>query len=200
MKLHPNRCLLLGNLKDMEAVHIEAMVNFLLKPAGRKLCLPRELRLSTEYGRLVLSLAETSLCPLPSLDEEVTLNIPGDTELSGWKVKAEIFQERVEVCNEENNGFTACFDLDKAGTQLLVRRRQRGDRFQPLGMRQFKKLQDFMIDAHIPRSWRDRVPVLCSPQHVLWVVGWRIDERVKVTKSTQKTLKVQFSRSSSCVL
>jgi len=49
-----------------------------------------------------------------------------------------------------------------------------------------------MIDAKIPRAWRQRVPIVCSPQHILWVVGWRIDDRVKVTKSTKKMLRLKF--------
>jgi len=56
-----------GNLKDVEADHIEAMVDFLSKPAGKKLCLPDGLVLSTEYGRLILTSAQASICPLPTL-------------------------------------------------------------------------------------------------------------------------------------
>ena len=67
--------------------------------------------------------------------------------------------------------FTAHFDLDKTGDKLLVRSRQPGDRFQPLGMSQPKKLGEFMIDAKIPHVWRQRIPIVCSPQHILWVVG-----------------------------
>ncbi|MFC1894274.1 tRNA lysidine(34) synthetase TilS, partial [Chloroflexota bacterium] len=56
------------------------------------------------------------------------------------------------------------------GHKLVVRSRQRGDRFQPLGMSQTKKLNEFMIDAKIPRPWRHQVPLVCSLKHILWVV------------------------------
>jgi len=93
-----------------------------------------------------------------------------------------------------NNLFTAYFDRDKCGDKLVVRSRQRGDRFQPLGMSQPKKLNEFMIDAKIPQAWRRRIPLVCSPQHILWVVGWRIDDRVKVTDSTKQVLCLKFER------
>jgi tRNA(Ile)-lysidine synthase len=93
-----------------------------------------------------------------------------------------------------DNLFTAHFDLDKTGDKLLVRPRQPGDRFQPLGMSQPKKLGEFMIDAKIPSAWRQRIPIVCSPQHILWVVGWRIDERVKVTDNTKQVLRLKFER------
>jgi tRNA(Ile)-lysidine synthase len=84
--------------------------------------------------------------------------------------------------------------LDKIGKKLVVRRRRPGDRFQPLGMNQTKKLQDFMVDAKIPRAWRDRVPLVSSSKQILWVVGWRMDDRVKVTKNTKNILRLQFER------
>ena len=88
----------------------------------------------------------------------------------------------------------AYFDLDVVGRKLTVRARRRGDRFQPLGMESPKKLQDFMVDAKIPRAWRDNVPIVCSPQHILWVVGWRIDHRARVTASTKHVLCLEFER------
>jgi tRNA(Ile)-lysidine synthase len=90
--------------------------------------------------------------------------------------------------------FTAYFDLDKTGDRLTVRSRQTGDRFQPLGLSQPKKLGEFMIDAKIPHAWRQRIPIVCSPQHILWVVGWHIDERVKVTDNTKQILRLKFEQ------
>jgi len=93
-----------------------------------------------------------------------------------------------------DNLFTAYFDRDKTGDKLLVRPRQPGDRFQPLGISQPKKLGEFMIDSKIPSTWRQRIPLVCSPKHILWVVGWRIDDRVKVTEDTKQVLCLEFER------
>jgi tRNA(Ile)-lysidine synthase len=179
-----------GNLKDVEADHIEAMMDFLSKPAGKKLCLPDGLTLSTEYGRLVLASAQASICPLPPLKGTFNIKIPGETGLPGWRVRADIIRQVVG----DEDGLAASFDLDKVGRELVLRQRRPGDRFQPLGMSQTKKLQDFMVDSRIPRSWRDRVPLICSPERILWVVGWRIDDRAKVTENTKDILRLQFER------
>jgi len=64
-------------------------------------------------------------------------------------------------------------------------------------MSQPKKLGEFMIDAKIPHAWRQRIPLVCSPQHILWVVGWRIDDRVKVIDSTRQILCLKFERTKS---
>ena len=110
--------------------------------------------------------------------------------MPGWRVRADIVQEVVGG----ENGLAASFDLNKVGKELILRRRRPGDRFQPLGMKQTKKLQDFMVDSRIPRSWRDRVPLVCSSEQILWVVGWRIDDRAKVTENTKQVLRLQFER------
>ena len=49
-----------------------------------------------------------------------------------------------------------------------------------------------MINAKIPRAWRDQIPLLVSPDQVLWIPGWRIDERTKVTEKTTRVLLLAF--------
>ena len=51
-----------------------------------------------------------------------------------------------------------------------------------------------MIYVKIPAAHRDRVPLLVGGDHVLWVCGWREDERVRVTESTQRILRLRFVR------
>jgi tRNA(Ile)-lysidine synthase len=181
-----------GNLKDIEARHIEEVMEALEKPAGKIIVLPDGLTFAIEYDRYLLGADPAALSPFPVLDGVSELNIPGETEIPGWDVEAVITDS--SVIDEEHDSFTAFFDYDKAGSQLTVRRRQPGDRFQPLGMGQPKKLNEFMIDARIPQAWRRRIPIVCTPEQILWVVGWRIGERVKVTPGTKRVLCLKFAR------
>ena len=206
---------LLGNLKDIEMCHIEGIVTALSKPAGKRISLPGGLMFSIEYDRYLLAPDPAALSPFPILEAEFPLKIPGETLLPGWHIEATITDQKRESERGEvpltnlpppfprerdkggglpNNGLTAYCDLDKTGDKLVVRSRQRGDRFQPLGMSQPKKLGEFMIDAKIPQAWRQRIPIVCSPEHILWVVGWRIDDRVKVTQNTKRILRLEFKR------
>ena len=77
---------------------------------------------------------------------------------------------------------------------LVLRTRQPGDRFVPLGMRGEKKLKDFFIDEKVPREERDEILLLCDSLHILWVVGYRIDDRVKVSPSTERVLRIEVKR------
>jgi len=183
---------LLGNLKDIETRHIEEIMDALTKPAGKRISLPGGLNFSIEYNQYLLGPDPTALSPFPMLEAELQIRIPGETLLPGWRVEATIINR--EQMTEKGNDFTAYFDLNKTGDKLVVRPRRRGDRFQPLGMSQPKKLGEFMIDSKIPRAWRQRIPIVCTPQYIVWVVGWRIDDRVKVTEETKQILCLKFEQ------
>jgi tRNA(Ile)-lysidine synthase len=58
-------------------------------------------------------------------------------------------------------------------------------------MRGRKKLQDFFVDAKVPRDQRSSVPLMVSAGEIAWVVGFRVDERFKVTDSTRRILRVR---------
>ncbi len=180
---------LLGSAKDIEMRHIEEMISLATKAAGKRLSLPGGLTFAIEYNRYLLTPDLAALSPLPPLKGEFPLNIPGETLLPGWRVEASIV-EREDMT--EKDDFTAYLDLSKSGDRLTVRTRKRGDRFQPLGLDQPKKLGEFMIDAKIPNAWRGRVPLVCSGKQILWVVGWRLDERAKVSRDTKQVLRLKF--------
>jgi len=182
---------LLGSTKDIEMRHIEEMMGALGKPAGKRLSLPGDLSFATGYDKYQLTTDLTDLSPFPKLEGEVRLNIPGQTLLSGWRIEATIIKPKEMA---EKDGFTAYFDLAKTGDKLIVRVRKRGDRFQPLGLSLPKKVGEFMIDAKIPQAWRQQVPIVCSPSQIVWVVGWRIDERVKVIRNTKQVLCLKFEQ------
>ncbi len=208
---------LLGDLRDIELVHIEGLLKVMVRPAGKRLSLPGGLAFHGSYTESLITRTKDAPCPLPPLTGEHHLAIPGETMLPGWRVRARVIESK--PCPVDDAGYNhaprtedfgggpviggkdscrtsykACLDFDLTGTQLVVRSRRDGDRFQPLGMDNSKKLQDFMVDARIPRFWRDRVPLVCAGERIIWVVGWRIDHRVRVTDSTRRVLRLEFER------
>ena len=85
-----------------------------------------------------------------------------------------------------DNPFSESFDFDKLRFPLLLRNWHKGDKFIPLGMKNFKKLSDFFIDEKISISEKDKTWLLFSESNLVWVVGKRIDDRFKVTSKTKK--------------
>ena len=181
-----------GNLKDIEARHIEELTRALHKSAGKQISLPYGLFFTIDYDRYLLGKKPSGRSPFPVLVGEHLIKLSGKTVIPGWSIKASIIKP--EEFTTGHNSFTAHFDYDKIGDKLVIRSRKRGDRFQPLGMKETKKIGQFMIDARIPRDWRDRIPIVILGDGVLWVVGYRIDERMKITNDTRRILRLEFDR------
>jgi tRNA(Ile)-lysidine synthase len=93
----------------------------------------------------------------------------------------------------ERNLSIAYLDADKLNYPLVARNFQPGDRFVPLGMKGHKKVKNFFIDLKIPSEERALTPVLTSGSEIVWLCGFRIDERFKVTPHTKRILRVSIS-------
>ena len=74
---------------------------------------------------------------------------------------------------------------------LTVRTKQTGDKFKPFGMKGFKLLSDFFKDEKITAIERENVKLLVNGNdQIIWVIGFRSDERYKVNTSKKHFLKL----------
>ncbi len=88
----------------------------------------------------------------------------------------------------DKNSENAMLDQDRLTFPLTLRLWGEGDRFQPLGMKNFKKISDFLIDLKVPLIHKKNIHVLCSGEDIVWVIGLRIDDRFSVTTHTKNIL------------
>jgi tRNA(Ile)-lysidine synthase len=82
----------------------------------------------------------------------------------------------------------AMLDKDLLTFPLQVRNWQEGDKFKPLGMRHFKKISDFLIDLRVPYIQKQHVKVLCFGAEIVWLIGYRIDDRYKISPFTKQVI------------
>ncbi|MBR9774789.1 MAG: tRNA lysidine(34) synthetase TilS [Cytophagales bacterium] len=85
----------------------------------------------------------------------------------------------------------ALLDFDLLNFPLIIRNWEKGDKFMPLGMRNFKKVSDFLIDRKVPLIKKNEVKVMCSGDSIVWLVGFRIDDRFKISNRTKKVFYVK---------
>jgi tRNA(Ile)-lysidine synthase len=52
------------------------------------------------------------------------------------------------------------------------------------------------VDAKVPRDERDSIPLVVSGNDIVWIVGYRADERFRVSEDTRKFLKFSVKRGS----
>ncbi len=144
---------------------------------------------SMEYS-LTIDRDFAFIVPIENLNEIVVPVNPKESRLSflGQDFYFEHGpRENYEIATDPE---TAFLDMDQMIFPLIVRRWKEGDRFQPLGMRNKKKLSDFMIDLKIPLTLKERIPVFTSGENIVWVAGHRIDDRFKITANTRKIFRI----------
>lgn len=140
---------------------------------------------------------ERSDLHIDRLEEPLPVQIPGRTVLPDGRILAvremELGPELSQAAPWESAGpGEAWVDAERCGRRLWLRHRRPGDRFQPFGMRAQKKLQDFFVDEKVPRAEREQVPLLVSPEGIVWIVGYRLDERFRVRPGTRQVLHLRW--------
>ncbi len=80
-------------------------------------------------------------------------------------------------------------------TPLVVRGRRPGDRLRPLRLGGSKKLQDLLVDRKVPRTARDRVPVVVDATgRIVWVVGHAVDADAAATAAEGDVIVLTFDQ------
>jgi tRNA(Ile)-lysidine synthase len=77
---------------------------------------------------------------------------------------------------------------------LHLRSVRQGDYFQPIGMQgKSKKVQDLMVDHKLEMFEKERLLILSNDEHILWIIGLRLDERARVTPETKSIYRLTYS-------
>lgn len=91
----------------------------------------------------------------------------------------------------ERDPTVAMLDADVLEFPLHWRTWQPGDQFVPLGMRQHKKVSDFLIDQKVSLPEKEGITVLVSGGKICWVVGHRISDLFKIKEDTQRAIIIR---------
>ncbi|GCE19169.1 tRNA lysidine(34) synthetase TilS [Dictyobacter kobayashii] len=205
----------------LEARHYHLLDQLLQRPATREIVtlhLPQHLHTIRRGDILVFKYIseqaseDKKAAPLT----EATLALPGSVAVPGspWTALAEWVPEnvtqQVQTALHQKDWATVWNLLpttpyavyvdaetllgDGSSPNLYVRTRREGDRLQPLGMNQEKKVKAVMIDRHIPREERASLPLFFSGSRCIWLGGIQLDHRVRLTEATRKIIRLSITK------
>lgn len=182
---------LLGRQEILEYKHVQDVLELMKKGlTGKRINLPMGLIAKINYKNICFTTedreGEVFHYELPI---EGSLNL---REINGTFITRVVMREEIKEISRDK--YRKCFDYDEIKNVLNIRNRQDGDRFYPLGLTGSKKLKDFFIDYKISRDERDKIPLVCDGDEIMWVVGFRISEKYKITDKTERILEIIFDK------
>jgi len=191
-----------GNLRRIRFVNISSVIGLLdKKSAYGKVDLPDRIRIQRDQDTLNVFKEKRMV---RDISEKVNLSDTFTFEYQVEKPDSVFIREIgatvrfTEMSMEKvfdyryTGQHTSFFDKDSLSFPMVIRNFRPGDAFKPLGAGGTQKLKKFFIDKKVPRGERMKCPILLSRGKIIWVVGYRIDESVKVMPSTRNVLKVEL--------
>lgn len=184
-----------GRLKDVEAVHIQQVLELYDKPVGKRIDLPYGMVALKEYEAIKFY-CESQI--QKQVDYEATcikIDGPGVYYLPGDNnyLEVNIFSA-VKNITIPKNSCIKWFDYDKIEIAVEVRTRRTGDYIQINNSGGRKKLKDYFIDRKIPREKRSKTLLVADGNHIMWILGKgdRISEKYKISESTVRILSMRL--------
>lgn len=188
----------LGRMPQLNFEHYLEIISLCGEQAYHKaIRLPRGLEARREG--YILRIARPQEPPPPLKFTHRKLKVPGKTVIKklNLQIETELLEGRVIGLKDyiRNKDYTEeIVDYDKLQGPLTIRLRKGGDQFVPLGSKGSTKLKKFFIDNKVPKAVRDRVPLITDGSRIVWVVGYRIGDDVKITDATKRVLKLKVKR------
>ncbi len=172
-----------GDLSGIGSHHIEAVIELAASESSHG-----ELSLPGVHVRVQADDVLLARAPETPVEPWAVAVDVGETEVPdpAMTLRLAIAEQQPSMDREDRWLETA--DADRVEFPLQLRSRRAGDRFTPLGLDSPIKLKDFLINEQVPYYDRDRLPLLCDRDKIVWAVGVRLSNEVRITEGTRRYL------------
>ena len=180
IELQPRQLLLYGLLKEygFNKTTVADLAASLHKHPGK---------LFESAGYTLLLDRDKLILKIKSKDKPTPVTITKDThEITYGSYRLNILHDDSPLIIKDNP-LSLSVDAGKLVYPLTLRPWKQGDIFQPIGMKGRKKVSDLFTGEKIPLTQKNNVPILVNGNNeIIWVGGYRPDDRYKVTEGTKK--------------
>lgn len=177
----------MGVKYNLSRVHIKAIKDLMNKETGASLTLPDRLIVSVKYGWIEFitdEQAKASKTDEFSYPIEISDKLQTDALDIAFKVVDKNY-------TKQSNEMVINYEMLE-GRSLFIRNRRIGDKMVFFKDGRTRKLKDYWIDKKVPRTERDKIPLLCADKEIVAIIGDRISEKFKANEDTQKILVVTY--------
>lgn len=159
---------------------VESLINAISDISGKQFFSPTHRLLKDRENLIIIELTEEPIsCELVYINPEVAyINEPLSIDF-----RQTTDSEIIKINPDKKFAY---LDFDKLKFPLSIRKWKQGDFFYPYGMKGKKKISDFFTDQKFSIIEKENTWLLCSGDDIIWIIGWRIDDRYKLTNKSQK--------------
>ena len=175
--LHEFICQAAGRRKDIQAVHTKILSELLFNQVGRRAKLP--------YGMVAVRCYEG-------------IELRGDSDgqskdqIPEGHMKMRTLQRTSGKVIFPENPYTKWFDYDIIKNTVKIRHREPGDYITIDKHGKTQKLKQYFINEKIPQEERDNIWLVADGKHIMWIVGYRQNQKYQITDNTRRILEIEF--------
>ncbi|HHZ00667.1 MAG TPA: tRNA lysidine(34) synthetase TilS [Tissierellia bacterium] len=181
-----------GNTVNVEMKHIDNAISLMdAGKTGKKIDLTGGFTIEMSYDNFIIN---KGLDKVPEFEYNIALNEITHIKEVNKTLLARVFEAGTETWEDTEDKDSFCVDFDLVKGSLTVRNRRPGDSITPCGMEGSKKVKDVFIDLKIPKEERDSRLIVADDENIIWLEGYRINDKYKINESTKKILKISTGR------
>lgn len=182
-----------GKMKDIGRVQVRATADLFEGCVGSERNFIYGLKAVRTYDGVRVTLSQNdgnNNRKIPNLAYEVTFGecVTIDNMSVQTTIKADF-----DLKNIPAKRYTKWFDCDKIKNRLEIRHRRERDYLIVDSAGSRKSLSDYLKNEKVELAKRDEIWVVADGNHILWVIGRRIDEYYKVTNETKQIVEITVS-------
>lgn len=187
--------------KDITSTHVADFLSLCKGQSGRRISLPYGVVAQKEFDKVrvlvcqeefheenVYELSQETLKELLESGREKRIPIGN----AGEAIRCRVFEKNKETLEIPRKTYTKWLDYDKIKKGFCIRTRRSGDYFISDANGHHKKLKSYFIDEKIPLAEREKCWLLAQDNEVLWIIGGRIGENVKVLQETKCVFEITY--------
>ncbi|MDD3226635.1 MAG: tRNA lysidine(34) synthetase TilS [Tissierellia bacterium] len=181
-----------GNTVNVEMKHIDSAISLIISgKTGKKINLTDGFTVEISYDNFIIN---KTVEKVPDFEYNIVLNRLNQIDEINKTLFAAVadIADMSEVNIKDKDVISVDYDLIKGS--LVARNRRLGDSMIPCGMKGSKKIKDIFIDLKIPKEERDSKLIIADDENIIWLEGYRINDKYKVSAATKKILNISMGR------
>lgn len=163
---------------------IENIISILYSGGSKKIKLDKDYTMIKEYDKIFVVNSKSAKKEV----KVVRAIIPFEIEFGSYVISAFKENRKKDSNNEE---FVTNL---KEGDELLIRGRTSGDKIIPIGMDNYKKIKDIMINSKVPKEERETIPIILLDNEIIWLAGIKKSKRFISENESEKNIVLKIRR------